>query len=362
MSPRTFVGEPGVVSLEGPALSSAACGAMPPRFLEILAGGADRGAAPALLDAMIVGLGARYVAFFQKERSGWRPVFERRAAAGAAAEVPAALTRGAADGVRAVRDAQTLWVAFSRGEAVLVGALAAADEEGARRFLRLSPGAATFLARCRAGRDENTGSLAILAALSSLVHDTLNLMTGLSLCLAAYVQNRLAGRQATPEEEALLDRSLASLEALCKEYASMDRASRVQAGTADIQATVRAYRDLFAKFDVEPERVEVRPGFALTADRQGLVLRALVHVSLAILQLGGSRVRLVAGRRSGASEVCVVFACRAGVGAEANAALLQAAELIENRGGRGGARARGRAVRVQLAFPCGAPGLRAMDA
>jgi hypothetical protein len=322
-------------------------------LLEILAEGPCPRAAQSLMKALTDGMGARYAAFFAADGDGWRMMFERGCRGGALLVPPELMARRRDDRVRVAAEQGRLWVGVNRGGACITALFDPKLHEEARAFARVGPAAAEFLTRSAAFGAESGGAQALLAAVSSIVHDTLNTMTGLSLCLTAYTEKRVSRREAKAEE-ALLDRGLATLELLCREYAGIDRASRARSGIADAQAMVRSYRDLLAESGISVRRIAAARGFSLSAARQGVALRALVHATAGMLQVGGSDVRLWGRTSRGVTSIGVAFKCRAAEAALCNEAIGEAAALVESRGGDVRLSARRTMVRMVMRFAEGA--------
>ena len=321
------------------------------KLLGIFAQGASPSAARSIMQALTEGLGAQYAAFFAAEGDDWRLTFERGRKGGCAMLVPPEIMAPERlDRVRVAAEGAGTWVSVKRRGACVAALFDGSSQESARAFARVAPAAAEFLARSAAQGARNGGTQALLAAVSSLVHDTLNTMTGLSLCLAAYAQNRLAGREATVAEEALLDRALASLELLCREYAGMDRASRAHVGIANAQAMMWSFRDLLGELGIDVRRVAAGQRFSLPPGRQGLALRALVHVAAGMLQTGAFGACVCARTSGGVSSLSVSFRCRSTEAALSNGAIKEAVELVESRGGEAYLAARRGTVRLLMRF------------
>jgi len=338
--------------VDPPGASHSPADALRRRLFALLGDRPAPGRCMFVLDAFRDVLGAEYVACLQREGDGARVLYETCGPSGRRLYPPVDfLTSWDAAGVRTAMRESTLWTAVAPGaDVAFVAAFQNAEVDRVGAFAECASPAAAFLARCVQATPVAESATVLMNAVSSLVHDTRNLVTGLTLYLGAYRENRRLARQVVADELAILDKQVLSLAVLCREYTRIDVAARLDAATARADVSVSAFAGLLAKFGIEVDSVEIDPSFRLPAAAHGVMSRALVHISLGLLELRARRVRITAAA-AGAQSLDIAFASRLPSKAQvANQSMAQACDLVNSRGGRADLQTRRGRTRVTVEF------------
>jgi hypothetical protein len=326
------------------------------RLLAVFSKGADPCQGRVALDALREGVGASCVVFLRGQDCGWRVECESAAPGFAAMAPPAeAMSRLGAVVMTLGSPRGETWATVGDESGRLVARLDGAHED-AQAFETAGALVAQFLARCYSAEESPDGADALLCAVSSLVHDSLDIVTGLAMCAGICSQRRRSQLSTARHEELILDRTAASLEALCREYSRLDRAVSARLSRSCAGELVVSYVALLSALGIEVERTALDDGFVLSAHARGVALRALVHLALAMLEVGAREAR-VRTRTTGASRITVSFVCEKRALRHLGRAVAGAIGLVDAKGGRAEVRRRGRCVAVSFAFanaPCGA--------
>jgi len=328
-----------------------------PRLLAIMAKGPKACHGHAAVEALRAGAGASCVTFYRGQGHGWRVECEAAAPGFAAMAPPEEIMgRHGAMVSGAVSQQGVTWVAAGSAEGLLVAAFEGAREDARTAFEASGAPVAEFLARCYSSDEAPDGADALLGAISSIIHDSLDIVTGFAMCAGVYSQQRQSGLPATPQEEAILQRTAAALEALCREYARLDRAVSMRLLRQRAAGLIASYAELLRTLGIEVETTSVDKGFSLSAHARGVALRALVHLALAMLE-AGAREAKVRARTTVASRIAVSFVCGAHSARHLARAVAGAVELVDAKGGKAEVRRRGRCAMVSLTF-ANAPSVR----
>lgn len=305
------------------------------RLLAVMSEGPCPERAKDVLGALVRELHAEYAALVRTAHAGTRIIFETRRDASALPEMPVAMLDAPSSAVHAEESQGLLWVrAPAKSPLAIVAAFKGMDRESLDAFAECATAAARFALRCISPAPRSDHEAVILSAVYHLVHDMRNLVTGLSLGLGALRSRRGAGRPAGADDAAVVERLVAPLAALSREYGRFETAASFYVAGSLTESVLGAYPGLLKTLGVHVESAAVHGQSSLAALDQGLLSRALVHTALALVEVRAGRVRLEGQAADGWQRVNVSFVSPMPFQAvAANGPLTDACDLINAKGG-----------------------------
>ncbi len=178
------------------------------------------------------------------------------------------------------------------------------------------------------------GELLLLEAARSLVHDTRNRLTGLSLFLAALQTN--AGKLAnlSRSDLALLEKSLGAIEMLCGEFSEIETAMYTREAS-DTDSIAPWYSSYLARLGIPASMRCDTEGVGLTGARRGVLCRALIELATVLLRYRACEVSLSVEAPAGAYQFALGFrAVVAREHVEADRTVISLTHLLEKSGGQ----------------------------
>ncbi|MCD6404456.1 MAG: hypothetical protein J7M19_01360 [Planctomycetes bacterium] len=321
-------------------------------LLSLTAGGAACARGREAVEALVDSGGAVYAGFVVPGRHGDHPVF-----AAGDPEVAGDLSleglrnSGSPGRVEKTTQGETVRMSVGTGRGALVAVFPAADRDAQDAFKDYGPDVASFLARCSSNLSAGQRACLLLEAVRSIMHDTRNGLTGLSLAVGGWLKDFQPGSGPSDAVSALMMRSLGSIELLCREFAGVETAIRFETTDSDGGRVAAWYTDSLARFglDVEPARVD--PSFRLPVRARGLLARALVQLAWALYKLHATSIAVSSIGSDATAAVAIVFESAFSPKAiAANQAVEQAAEFIESGGGSLDVERCGKRTEIKITF------------
>jgi hypothetical protein len=174
----------------------------------------------------------------------------------------------------------------------------------------------------------------LLGAARSIVHDTRNRLTGLSLCLTAWSNTGAREGERSEGDIAILDRSLASLAELCAEFAGVETALTAEMRSRAAPSVAQWYAGFLRVQGFDAAASDSGGQARLTRAAEGLLSRALLQLADGLASLHASNVEIATRSNDGALVVEVSFDSmyppeRVGV----NSSVRAAVALVDGSGG-----------------------------
>ncbi len=203
----------------------------------------------------------------------------------------------------------------------------------------------------KAKRALDSGALLLLEAARSVMHDTRNRLTGISLCLSAWAKTIEPCSGVSNGDFAMFERGLRALEALCDEFAGLETAVAFETATLAAGEVVYWYRDYLSRLGFQASVVDCNPSFTIMRNSRGHAARTLVQLSWLFHKFRATNMVLSAGRSEGASTITVSFETPVSFETVATCVSVRSARaLVETAGGRLDISKRERVVEMRLIF------------
>lgn len=195
------------------------------------------------------------------------------------------------------------------------------------------------------------GQKLLLEAARSLVHDTRNRLTGLSLYLEAWSRSFEGAPRMSKVELAILQRSLRSIEALCIEFTSVEMAMASSEAPADAGEISLWYSGYLERLGIKAFPAPGDDPVVLTRARWGILSRALIELSRVLVKVRAREVSVAAACREGVFHFEVTFSASVGDGELASHPLMNSlGNLLESCGGEMEVSSRGFDLVVSMRF------------
>ncbi len=321
-------------------------------LLSLTAGNAVGGRGHETVKAIVDFGGAVYVAFVVPGHYGGHSVFAAGASQAAGGSSVEDLAKLVLPGrIEKTTRGQTVWMSVGASHGALVAAFPAAARNAQDAFESYGPQVASFLARCLSNLSTGQRACLLLEAVRSIMHDTRNELTGLSLAVGGWLKDFQPSSGPSDAVSALMMRSLGSIELLCREFAGVETAIRFETISSDDGRIAAWYTDSLALFglDVKPARVD--PSFRLPARARGLLARALIQLALALYNLHATAIAVSSIGSDATATIVIAFqSVSSPKVVTANQAVGQAAEFIETGGGSLDVERRGKRTEIRITF------------
>jgi len=195
------------------------------------------------------------------------------------------------------------------------------------------------------------GQMLLLEAARSLVHDTRNRLTGLSLYLEAWSRSFEGAPRMSKAELAILKRSLRSIETLCSEFTSVETAMASSEAPVDAGGLSLWYSGYLERLGIKAFPAPGDDPVALTRARWGVLSRALIELSRVLVKVGAREVSVAAVCREGVFHFEVTFSASVGAGELASQPLMKSlGNLLDSCGGEMEVASRGFDLVVSVRF------------
>jgi len=195
------------------------------------------------------------------------------------------------------------------------------------------------------------GEMLLLEAARSIVHDTRNRLTGLSLYLAAWRRNMESVRRISSCDLAVIEKSLGALEALCGEFSGVELA--INAHDAPAPENIAAwYASYLARLGIRVSLSQTPGRFDLNRARRGVLSRTLIELTGVLFRFRATRASVGIEKNAGVSNFRIRF--DASVTREKVArdrSVRSAGRLLESCGGRIEVGDCGDEVEITMLFP-----------
>ena len=178
------------------------------------------------------------------------------------------------------------------------------------------------------------GACLLLEAVRSIVHDTRNRLTGISLCIGAFSKTTRPGSNALAANLASIERSLSALEALCAEFADVEGAISFETAASPACGIVSWYVEFLQRLGLGACAGEVDSSFNLPIPARGVLSRGLIHLARAFWGLHASEITVSCRGGAGSAMLVIAFRCTfSAAAASGHPAVRKAVELVESGGG-----------------------------
>jgi hypothetical protein len=157
------------------------------------------------------------------------------------------------------------------------------------------------------GHTSERATFLLLESARSIMHDTRNRLTGISLCLSAWSKTVEPCPDLSAREFAIFKRGLRALEGLCSEFAGIETAIAFETSFLTAPDLVRWYRDYLSRMGFRATVADRETCLALPRKARGHAARALVQLSRLFHNLRATHISIEVGYNGGASTITLRF-------------------------------------------------------
>lgn len=156
------------------------------------------------------------------------------------------------------------------------------------------------------------GQMLLLEAARSLIHDTRNRLTGLSLYLDAWRRNFEGAPRTSKTDAAILERGLRSIEVLCGEFTIVEMAMASNEPPSVAGEVSLWYGCYLERLGIMASAAPCEDPVALTRFRWGIFSRALIELARVLVMVHARTVNVATGCREGMFRFEVTFSVPVG--------------------------------------------------